>query len=60
MWKEGMALVAFDVDPTTATDFWYLGIPKLGHTHINLQLKKCIPYSSCCYYLCSISRKSRN
>ena len=39
MWKEGMALVAFDIDPTTATDFRYLGIPKLGHTHINLKLK---------------------
>ena len=34
-----MALVAFDVDPTTATDFRYLGIPKLGHTCINLKLK---------------------
>ena len=39
MWKEGMALIAFDVDPTTATYFWYLGILKLGHTHINLKLK---------------------
>ena len=28
MWKEGLALIAFDVDPTTATDFCYLGIPK--------------------------------
>ena len=34
-----MALIAFDVDPTTATDFWYLDIPKLGHTHINLKFK---------------------
>ena len=27
------------MDPTTATDFCYLGIPNLGHTHINLKLK---------------------
>ena len=33
MWKEGLALIAFNVDPTTATDFCYLHIPKLGHTH---------------------------
>ena len=43
MWKEGLALIAFDVDPTTATDFRYLGIPKLGHTHINLKLKTATP-----------------
>ena len=43
MWKEGLALIAFDVDPTTATDFHYLGIPKLGHTHINLKLKTATP-----------------
>ena len=43
MWKEGLALIAFDVDPTTATDFCYLGIPKLGHTHINLKLKTATP-----------------
>ena len=29
-WKEGSALIGFEVDPTTAT---------LGHTHINLKLK---------------------
>ena len=34
-----MALIAFDIDSTTSTDFQYLGIPKLGHTHINLKLK---------------------
>ena len=38
-----MALIAFDVDPTTATDFRYLGIPKLGHTCINLKLKTASP-----------------
>ena len=43
MWKEGMALTAFDVDPTTASDFRYLGIPKLGHTRISLKLKKPSP-----------------
>ena len=43
MWKEGLALIAIHVDPTTATDFCYLGIPKLGHTHINLKLKSATP-----------------
>ena len=38
-----MALIAFDVDLITATDFCYLGIPKLGHTHINLKLKSASP-----------------
>ena len=38
-----MALIAFDVDPTTATDFRYSGIPKLGHTCINLKLKTALP-----------------
>ena len=33
----------FDVDPTTATDFQYLGIPKLGYTHTNLKLKTASP-----------------
>ena len=28
MWKEGLALAAFDCDPTTANDFCYLGLPK--------------------------------
>lgn len=39
MWKEGLAMTAFDVDPTTATDFRYLGIPKEGHTRLSLKLK---------------------
>ena len=38
-WKEALALIGFDVDPTTATDFHYLEIPKLGHTQINLKLQ---------------------
>ena len=39
MWKEGLAFVAFDVDPTTSIDFRYLGIPKLGHTRLNLRFR---------------------
>ena len=38
-WKDGLALIGFEADPTTATDFCYLGIQKLGHTCINLKLK---------------------
>ena len=39
MWKEGLALTAFDCDPTTANDFRYLGLPKQGHTRLTLKLK---------------------
>ena len=39
MWKEGLALTAFDCDPTTANDFRYLGLPKRGHTCLTLKLK---------------------
>ena len=39
MWKDGLALTAFDCDPTTANDFWYLGLPKRGHTRLSLKLK---------------------
>ena len=39
MWKEGLALAAFDCDPTTANDFRYLGLPKRGHTRLTLKLK---------------------
>ena len=39
MWKEGLALTAFDCDPTTANDFRYLGLPKRGHTRLTLKLK---------------------
>ena len=40
MWKEGLALTAFDCDPTTANDFYYLGLLKRGHTRLTLKLKK--------------------
>ena len=39
MWKQGLALTAFDCDPTTANDFRYLGLPKRGHTRLTLKLK---------------------
>ena len=39
MWKEGLALTAFDCDPTTANDFQYLGLPKRGHTCLTLKFK---------------------
>ena len=39
MWKEGLALTAFDCDPTIANDFRYLGLPKRGHTRLTLKLK---------------------
>lgn len=39
MWHKGLALTAFNVDPTTASDLRYLGVPKKGHTRLNIQLK---------------------
>ena len=44
MWMEGMALTAFNVDPTTANDFRYLGLPKQGHTRLTVHLKKPAPH----------------
>ena len=40
MWKDGLALIGFDVDPTTSADYRYLGIPKQGHTRLNIKLRE--------------------
>lgn len=39
-YQNGATLVAFNVDPTTATDFHYLGIPKTGHTRLQIRLRQ--------------------
>ena len=38
-----MAVIAFEIDPTKATDVCYLGIPKLGYTHTSLKPKRATP-----------------
>ena len=39
-YREGYNLIGFDVDPTTSPDFRYIGMPKQGHTKLNLRFKK--------------------
>lgn len=38
-YKDGYTLVGFDVDPTTSADFRYLGVPKEGHTRLDIKFK---------------------
>ena len=38
-YREGYNLLGFDVDPMTSADFRYLGIPKNGHTKLNIRFK---------------------
>ena len=38
-YKDGYTLVGFYVDPTTSADFRYLGVPKEGHTRLNIKFK---------------------
>ena len=38
-WKDGLSLIAFDLDPTSAPDFRYIGKPKFGHTRLDLSFK---------------------
>lgn len=40
MYKNGMFLVSFDVDPTAAADMRYLGVPQEGHTKLTIKFKK--------------------
>ena len=38
-YREGYNLLGFDVDPMTSADFRYLGMPKNGHTKLNIRFK---------------------
>ena len=38
-YREGYNLLGFDVDPKTSADFRYLGMPKNGHTKLNIRFK---------------------
>ena len=38
-YREGYTLLGFDVDPTTSSDFRYIGLPKEGHTRLTVKFK---------------------
>ena len=38
-YMEGYNLLGFDIDPTTSPDFRYIGMPKQGHTKLNIRFK---------------------
>ena len=38
-YTEGYNLLGFDIDPTTSPDFRYIGMPKQGHTKLNIIFK---------------------
>lgn len=40
---QGYSLIGFDVDPTTSSDFRYIGKKKQGHTLLDLRFKKALP-----------------
>ena len=42
-YRQGYALIGFDVDPTTSPDFCYVGKPREGHTKLEIRLKKGLP-----------------
>ena len=54
-YKDGYTLVGFDVDPTTSADFRYLGVPKEGHTKLNIKFKSYLkdPVS---HFICNLPR----
>ena len=38
-YMEGYNLLGFNIDPTTSPDFRYIGMPKQGHTKLNIRFK---------------------
>ena len=36
-YKDGLTLIGFDVDPTSSSDFRYIGVSKVGHTRLELK-----------------------
>ena len=38
-YQQGYSLIGFDVDPTTSSDFRYIGKPRQGHTKLELRFK---------------------
>ena len=39
-WKQGLALFAYDIDPTAAPDLRYIGVLKFGHTRLVFSFKE--------------------
>lgn len=37
-------MVGFDVNPATSADFRYLGVPKEGHTRLDIKFKSYLKY----------------
>ena len=35
-------MIGFDVDPTSSSDFRYIGVTKIGHTRLELKFKNAI------------------
>ena len=42
-YAQGYSLIGFNIDPTTSSDFRYLGKPRQGHTKLELTFKKALP-----------------
>ena len=42
-YKQGYTLIGFDVNPTTSTDFRYIGKPHQGHTKFEIKFKEALP-----------------
>ena len=52
-YKDGLTLLGFDVDPTSSSDFRYIGVTKIRHTRLELKFHKeiskplvCIVYAT--------------
>ena len=39
-YKDGLTLIGFDVDPTSSSDFRYIGVTKIGHTRLELKFHR--------------------
>jgi len=45
LFRDGMCIIPFDVDPTAAADLSYMGVTKIGHTRLELEFKNPLPES---------------
>ena len=42
-YQQGNTLIGFDVDPTTSSDFCYVGKAREGHTKLEIRFKNGLP-----------------
>ena len=47
-YKEGLTLIGFDVDPTSSSDFRYIGVTKIGPTRLELKFNDEITWPLVC------------